>query len=75
MLDLILGASVDRERIATLQTRVELVVRQIFESIKIISPDSTVWIDDPSWPSHQYGDTYGFQNKIVSIFRWQDTDG
>lgn len=53
MRNLVLGDVVAIDRVATLQTPGGTgAIRQIFEVMKIVNPDCTVWISDPSWPSH-----------------------
>jgi len=52
--DLVLGDSVDSSRVTGAQTPGGTgAIRQIFELIKMASPDATVWISDPSWPNHE----------------------
>lgn len=54
MADLVLADAVDGARIAGAQTPGGTgAIRQIFEMIKMTSPNATVWISDPSWPNHQ----------------------
>ena len=53
MRKLVLGDSVAVERVATLQTPGGTgAIRQVFETMKKLNPDGTIWISDPSWPSH-----------------------
>ena len=52
--NLVLGDSVDTSRVTGAQTPGGTgAIRQIFELIKMASPDATVWISDPSWPNHE----------------------
>lgn len=54
MSDLVLGDSVDSARVTGAQTPGGTgAIRQIFELIKMASPDATVWISNPSWPNHE----------------------
>ena len=53
MRSLVLGDAVLAGRVATLQTPGGTgAIRQIFETMKILNPECTIWISDPSWPSH-----------------------
>ncbi len=53
MCKLVLGGAVKPDRIATLQTPGGTgAIRQVFETMKKLNPDGTIWISDPSWPSH-----------------------
>ena len=53
MIGLILGDSVDRERIAAIATPGGTgAVRQAFELIRNTSPEATVWVSNPTWPNH-----------------------
>ena len=54
MADLILGDSVDAARVASAQTPGGTgAIHQLFELIKMASPDAKVWISNPSWPNHE----------------------
>ena len=49
MRNLVLGDAVSAGRVATLQTPGGTgAIRQIFETMKILNPECTVWISDPS---------------------------
>ena len=70
MRNLVLGDSVVPERVATLQTPGGTgAIRQIFEAMKILNPDCTIWISDPSWPSHMGMATHmGFKTEAYPYF-------
>jgi len=70
MRDLVLGDAVAADRVATLQTPGGTgAIRQIFESMKILNPDCTIWISDPSWPSHMSMATHmGFKTRGYPYF-------
>ncbi|MFZ9136029.1 MAG: aminotransferase class I/II-fold pyridoxal phosphate-dependent enzyme, partial [Candidatus Puniceispirillaceae bacterium] len=65
MRDLVLGDAVADDRVATLQTPGGTgAIRQVFESMKILNPDCTIWISAPRWPSHMSMATHmGFKTK------------
>ena len=53
MRKLVLGDAVAAERVATLQAPGGTgALHQLFEAMKLLNPDATVWISNPSWPSH-----------------------
>ncbi|MGA0311330.1 MAG: aminotransferase class I/II-fold pyridoxal phosphate-dependent enzyme, partial [Candidatus Puniceispirillaceae bacterium] len=70
MRDLVLGDAVASDRVATLQTPGGTgAIRQVFESMKILNPDCTIWISDPSWPSHMSMATHmGFKARGYPYF-------
>ncbi len=70
MRDLVLADAVPAERVATLQTPGGTgAIRQVLESVKMINPDCTVWISDPSWPSHLSMATHmGFKTRSYPYF-------
>ena len=70
MRDLVLGDAVVADRVATLQTPGGTgAIRQTFESMKILNPDCTIWISDPSWPSHMSMATHmGFKTRSYPYF-------
>lgn len=70
MRELVLSDSVLQNRVATLQTPGGTgAIRQIFEAVKILNPDCTVWISDPSWPSHIGMATHmGFKTCLYPYF-------
>ena len=53
MRDLVLGDSVSADRVATIQTPGGTgAIRQLYETIKKINGEATLWLSDPTWPSH-----------------------
>jgi aromatic-amino-acid transaminase len=53
MRKLVLGDSVSADRVATLQAPGGTgALHQLFEAMKMLNPDATVWVSNPSWPSH-----------------------
>ncbi len=53
MIDLILGTSVDRDRIAAVATPGGTgAIRQAFELIRMANPEARVFVSDPTWPNH-----------------------
>ena len=53
MRDLVLGDSVSADRVATIQTPGGTgAIRQLYETIKKINVEATLWLSDPTWPSH-----------------------
>lgn len=53
MRKLVLGDAVVAERVATLQAPGGTgALHQLFEAMKLLNPNATVWISNPSWPSH-----------------------
>ncbi|SLN56266.1 Aromatic-amino-acid aminotransferase [Pseudoruegeria aquimaris] len=53
MIDLVLGTSVERARIAAVATPGGTgAIRQGFELIKWVNPEATVWLSAPTWPNH-----------------------
>ena len=70
MRKLVLGDAVAVERVATLQTPGGTgAIRQVFETMKKLSPDGTIWISDPSWPSHMAMATHmGFKTRGYPYF-------
>lgn len=50
---LVLGDSVSADRVATIQTPGGTgAIRQLYETIKKINGEATLWLSDPTWPSH-----------------------
>ena len=50
---LVLGDSVPASRVATIQTPGGTgAIRQLYEAIKKINDEATLWLSDPTWPSH-----------------------
>jgi aromatic-amino-acid transaminase len=70
MRDLVLGDAVPTARVATLQTPGGTgAIRQILESVKMLNPDATIWISNPSWPSHLSMATHmGFKTRSYPYF-------
>ncbi len=53
MRDLILGESVAHDRLAFAATPGGTgAVRQVLELVKMVRPDATVWLPQPTWPNH-----------------------
>lgn len=53
MADLVLGDSVDRDRVAYAHAPGGTgAIRQILELIKTAAPEATIWISNPTWPNH-----------------------
>ena len=51
--ELVLGDAVEAGRVATLQTPGGTgAIRQLYEVIRQLNPGATIWISDPTWPSH-----------------------
>jgi len=50
---MVLGDSVAADRVATIQTPGGTgAIRQLYEAIKKINGGATLWLSDPTWPSH-----------------------
>ncbi|WP_299355246.1 amino acid aminotransferase [uncultured Shimia sp.] len=81
MVGLILGTSVDRDRVAAIATPGGTgAVRQAFELIRNTSPEATVWVSNPTWPNHVSILNYlGMKNTAYRYFdaetRGVDFDG
>ena len=53
MIDLVLGESVERGKIAAAATPGGTgAIRQAFELVKMASPDARVFVSNPTWPNH-----------------------
>ena len=53
MVALVLGEAVPRARVAAVATPGGTgAVRQGFELVRMMSPDATVWVPEPTWPNH-----------------------
>ncbi|MDA9207549.1 aspartate/tyrosine/aromatic aminotransferase [Octadecabacter sp.] len=53
MVDLVLGDTVARNRVAAVATPGGTgAIRQALELIKLAAPGATVWLSDPTWPNH-----------------------
>ena len=70
MRELVLADSVDAARVATLQTPGGTgAIRQVFETMRQIKPDTTIWVSDPSWPSHlAMAKNMGFATRTYRYF-------
>lgn len=70
MRELILADAVPVDRVATLQTPGGTgAIRQLFETMKKLNPDTTIWISDPSWPSHMaIAKNMGFNTRSYRYF-------
>ncbi|MEQ9694520.1 amino acid aminotransferase [Shimia sp. SDUM112013] len=71
MIDLVLGTTVARDRIAAVATPGGTgAVRQAFELIKGVSPDATIWVSNPTWPNHV--SILNYLNMKQSAYRYFD---
>lgn len=53
MIDLVLGDTLPRDRIAAIATPGGTgAIRQALEMVKRAAPNATVWISNPTWPNH-----------------------
>ena len=53
MREMVLSDSVAAERVATIQTPGGTgAIRQLYEAMKKINEEATLWLSDPTWPSH-----------------------
>tara|TARA_R110002049_G_scaffold81310_3_gene206623 strand:- start:566 stop:1747 length:1182 start_codon:yes stop_codon:yes gene_type:complete len=53
MRDMVLADAVPAARVVGAQTPGGTgAIRQLFEMIRMASPDATVWLSDPTWPNH-----------------------
>jgi len=53
MIDLVLGETIARDRIAAIATPGGTgAIRQALELIKMAAPEATVWLSNPTWPNH-----------------------
>ena len=70
MRKLLLADVVAAERVATLQTPGGTgAIRQVLEAMKILNPEATIWISDPSWPSHMAMARHmGFKTRAYPYF-------
>jgi len=70
MRKLVLADAVPADRVATLQTPGGTgAIRQIFETMKMLNSTGTIWISDPSWPSHMAMATHmGFRTRSYPYF-------
>ncbi|MCO4842517.1 MAG: aspartate/tyrosine/aromatic aminotransferase [Yoonia sp.] len=70
MIDLVLGDTLPRDRIAAIATPGGTgAIRQALELIKLAAPDATVWLSDPTWPNHPSIIKYlGMKSKTYRYF-------
>jgi len=70
MRELVLGDAVKASRVACLQAPGGTgAIRQVLESVKMLNPQATIWISDPSWPSHMAMATHmGFKTRAYPYF-------
>jgi aspartate aminotransferase len=53
MRDMVLGQSVPADRVVGAQTPGGTgAIRQLYELVKLASPNATMWMSDPTWPNH-----------------------
>ena len=53
MRKLVLGDAVSADRVSTLQAPGGTgALHQLFEAMKMLNPTATIWVSNPSWPSH-----------------------
>ncbi len=73
MIDLVLGDTLPRDRIAAVATPGGTgAIRQALELIKLAAPNATVWLSDPTWPNHPSIIKYlGMKSKT---YRYFDTE-
>ena len=73
MIDLVLGDTVQRDRIAAIATPGGTgAIRQALELVRIAAPEATVWISNPSWPNH--ASIIKFLGMKMGQYRYFDTD-
>ncbi len=65
MRDLLLGEAVPAARVAGIATvGGTSALRQVFEMVRVLTPETTIWISDPSWPIHSgMAEHMGFERK------------
>ena len=70
MIDLVLGGTLPRDRVAAVATPGGTgAIRQALELIKMAAPDATVWLSDPTWPNHPSIIKYlGMKSKTYRYF-------
>ena len=70
MRKLVLGDAVAADRVATLQAPGGTgALHQLFEAMKKLNPDATIWVSNPSWPSHvAMAKHIGFKTKNYDYF-------
>jgi len=70
MINLVLGDTIPRDRIAAVATPGGTgAIRQALELIKMAAPDATIWLSDPTWPNHPSIIKYlGLKSKTYRYF-------
>lgn len=70
MINLILGDTIPRDRIAAVATPGGTgAIRQALELIKMAAPEATIWLSDPTWPNHPSIIKYlGLKSKTYRYF-------
>lgn len=70
MIDLVLGDTLPRDRIAAVATPGGTgAIRQALELIKLAAPNATIWLSDPTWPNHPSIIKYlGMKSKTYRYF-------
>ena len=70
MINLILGDTIPRDRIAAVATPGGTgAIRQTLELIKMAAPNATIWLSDPTWPNHPSIIKYlGLKSKTYRYF-------
>lgn len=73
MIDLLLGNTIPRDRIAAIATPGGTgAIRQALELTRIAAPDATVWVSNPSWPNH--ASIIKFLGMKMGQYRYFDAD-
>ena len=73
MIELLLGDTIARDRIAAIATPGGTgAIRQALELIRIAAPNATVWISNPSWPNH--ASIIKFLGMKMGQYRYFDAD-
>ena len=73
MIDLVLGDSLPRDRIAAAATPGGTgAIRQGLELIQMAAPNARVWISDPTWPNHP--SIINYLGMPLSTYRYFDTE-
>lgn len=73
MIDLVLGDTIARDRIAAVATPGGTgAIRQALELIKMAAPDATVWLSNPTWPNHP--SIIKYLGMTMAEYRYFDND-
>lgn len=73
MIDLVLGETIARDRIAAVATPGGTgAIRQALELIKMAAPDATVWLSNPTWPNHP--SIIKYLGMAMAEYRYFDND-